>query len=84
MIDIEQAKDLYLNKGMNIGEVAQFFETNYEVVRQKLHSVGIVRTKKVCVNLTQLKYLWESDDYTIPELAKHFNVVIINDKVVKS
>ena len=76
MIDIEQAKNLYLNKGMTLGEVAHFFNTNYEAVIQTLHSISIVRTKKVSVNLTQLKYLWESDNYTIAELAKHFNVSI--------
>jgi DNA-binding CsgD family transcriptional regulator len=76
MIDIEQAKDLYLNKGMSLGEVAQLLGTHYEAVRQTLHSIGIVRTKKVYVNLSQLKFLWESDNYTIAELAKHFNVSI--------
>jgi DNA-binding CsgD family transcriptional regulator/AraC-like DNA-binding protein len=78
VIDVEQAKDLYLNKGMTLGEVAQFLGTHYEAVRQKLHSLGVVRTKKVKVNvnLIQLKLLWESDNYTLAELAKHFNVSI--------
>jgi len=76
MIDIEQARDLYLNKGMTLGEVAQSLGTHYEAVRQKLHSIGIVRKKKVNVDLTQLKLLWESDNYTLAELAEHFNVSV--------